>query len=74
MAHNELLVDVLRRDTNFVKMLLGDMTDADLIQRPVPNANNALWQLGHLIGTEAWMVNTAAGKTIIELPAGRNES
>ena len=31
---------------------------------------NGLWQIGQLIAAEAMMVNTSAGKTIIELPAG----
>ena len=70
MAQNELLVDVLRRDTGFLKMMLADLTDADLIQRPVPSANNGLWQLGQLVAAEAQMVNACAGRTISELPAG----
>ncbi len=67
---NELLVSALRNGNAMLKMTLADMTDADLIQRPVPNANNALWQLGHFISAEANMVNGCAGKTISELPAG----
>jgi len=70
MTQNNVAVDALRGDVGFVKMTLGDMTDADLMQRPVPGANNAIWQLGHLIAAEASMVNGAAGKTVIELPAG----
>lgn len=67
---NELIVSVLKNDPEFLKMTMADMTDAELIQRPVPNANNGLWQLGHLIASEAFMVNLCAGRTIIELPAG----
>jgi len=70
MSQNNVAVDGLRGDIGFLNMTLGDMTDADLIQRPVPNANNALWQLGHLIAAEASMVNGAAGRTVVELPAG----
>jgi hypothetical protein len=73
MAQNELLVDVLRRDLGFLKMTVADMSDADLAQRPTPKANNALWQLGHLIASEAGIVNQCAGKTVIELPAGFKE-
>jgi hypothetical protein len=53
-----------------VNMTLADMTDAELLQRPVPGANNGLWQLGHLISAEANMINGVAGKPINELPAG----
>ena len=70
MPLNELLVDVLRKDIGLFQMTVADMTDADLLQRPVPGSNNALWQLGHVIKAEAGMVNQAAGKTLIELPAG----
>ena len=73
MPQNELLVDVLRRDLGFLKMTLGDMSDAELLQRPVPSANNGLWQLGQLVASEAMMVNESAGKTVIELPAGFSE-
>lgn len=73
MAQNELLVDVLRRDIGFLKMTIGDMTDADLLQRPVPAANNGLWQIGQVVAAEAMMVNACAGKTVIELPAGFSE-
>lgn len=70
MSQNNVAVDGLRGDIGFLNMTIGDLTDAELIQRPVPKANNALWQLGHLIVAEASMVNGAAGKTVIELPAG----
>ena len=67
---NELLVSALRNGNGMLKMTLADMSDADLLQRPVPTANNALWQLGHFITAEANMVNGCAGRTISELPAG----
>lgn len=70
MAQNELLADVLRGNLGMLKMTVADMSDEELRQRPVPAANNGLWQLGHLIVAEAWMVNLCAGKTVIELPAG----
>lgn len=70
MSQNNVVVDVLRGGIGFLNMTLGDMTDADLLQRPVPGANNAIWQLGHLIAAETSMVNAAAGKTVIELPSG----
>jgi hypothetical protein len=70
MSQNDLLVDVLRRNLAMLQSTVADMTDADLIQRPVPGANNGLWQLGHLINSESRLVNGGAGKTVIELPAG----
>jgi DinB superfamily len=73
MTTNEVIIENLRNGLGLLKSLTSDLSDADLIQRPVPAANNALWQIGHLIGAEAWMVNHSAGSTIIELPAGFTE-
>jgi len=70
MPQNELLSDVLRRDVGFLQMTVSDMSDGELAQRPVPGANTALWQLGHLITADAHMVNACAGRTVVELPAG----
>ena len=70
MPQNDLLVDVLRRDLGFLKMTIQDMSDADLLQRPVPNANNGLWQIGQLVAAEAHMINECVGRSVIELPAG----
>src|SRR5271170_4518539 len=70
MSQNDLLIDTLHRNLGMLNMTLADMTDAELLQRPVPGANNGLWQLGHLISAEANMINGCAGKTINELPAG----
>ena len=51
------------------KMHLADLSDADLMQRPVAGANHANWQIGHLIVAETGMC-TKAGATMAELPAG----
>ncbi len=67
---NQLLVEALRNGNGMLKMTLADMTDADLAQRPVPNANTGLWQLGHLISSEAHILNACACKTLVELPSG----
>jgi uncharacterized damage-inducible protein DinB len=70
MGQNQILVDVLQQNLGLVQMTVADMTDAELVQRPVPKANNGLWQLGHLAASDARMVNGCAAKTVIELPAG----
>jgi hypothetical protein len=45
-------------------MSIADLTEAELIQRPVPEANHALWQLGHLVSSEAQHLSTVlAGVT-----------
>ena len=34
-----------------VPMYLGDLSDADLLVRPVPGANHIAWQIGHVISS-----------------------
>ncbi len=45
--------DVMRASIGRAKMvtdmLLGDLSDADLLVRPVPGSNHVAWQLGHVI-------------------------
>jgi hypothetical protein len=50
---------------------LSDLSDADLLVRPVPGANHIAWQLGHLIDAERHLLAAyfLAG-TYAELPAG----
>jgi uncharacterized damage-inducible protein DinB len=36
---------------------LSDLSDADLLVRPVPNANHIAWQLGHLIVAEPHLLS-----------------
>ena len=43
---------------------LADLTDADLLVRPVPGANHIAWQLGHLLISEHDMVVTSLGRHV----------
>ncbi len=52
---------------------LSDLSDAELMLRPVPGANHIAWQLGHLIGSEHQMMS-AAGFNMPDLPDGFAES
>ena len=70
MKQIELMADILASDAEFVKMTLGDFSDADMLARPVPAANHATWQLGHLIVSETSMVNGVTPGAMPELPAG----
>jgi uncharacterized damage-inducible protein DinB len=50
---------------------LKDLSDADLLIRPVLGANHIAWQLGHLITSERVLVTAELPKaTYPELPAG----
>src|SRR5260370_22700339 len=58
---------------HMVPMYLEDMSDADILLRPVPNANHIAWQLGHLIASECRLGQRLPGSTYPELPAGFSE-
>jgi hypothetical protein len=47
---------------------LQDLSDADLLTRPAPNANHTAWQLGHLINSEVGMLQMVPGASKVELP------
>jgi hypothetical protein len=54
---------------NLVGWYVGDLTDHELTVRPVPNANNIAWQLGHLIEGEVGLGSALPGATYPELPS-----
>lgn len=53
-----------------VQGYLGDLTDEDLMRRPVPNANHIAWQLGHLITSEHNLNNMVCPDSMPALPEG----
>jgi uncharacterized damage-inducible protein DinB len=67
--------DAIRSALNSTQRLLewyvSDLSDADLLVRPVPNANHIAWQLGHVIAAEPFLVRTELpGAAYPDLPAG----
>jgi hypothetical protein len=69
MTPIELLADSLRGNVDMLKATLADFSDQDMLVRPVPSANHALWQLGHLAVTEAWMLEHLTGNDAVPPPA-----
>ncbi len=51
---------------------LADLSDAELLVRPVAGMNTIAWQLGHLIASECKMLRSV-GASMPELPAGFEE-
>jgi hypothetical protein len=70
MTINDLLVDQLEQNLGMVQMTLADFSDADMMVRPAPNANHAMWQLGHLCRAEVNLMNLVKPGSMPELPAG----
>ena len=57
----------------WVNTLLSDFSDADLMARPVPDANHIAWQLGHLINSEVGLVSMAVPDAPYAFPVGFKE-
>lgn len=53
-----------------LKSYLGDLSDADLMQRPGPGCNHLAWQLGHLVSSECGLLEGIQPGTAPELPEG----
>jgi hypothetical protein len=49
---------------------LSDLSDTDLLVRPVEGANHIAWQIGHLIVAERNLAKHLPGAQYPELPAG----
>ena len=61
----------LRSTQHLVTWFLGDLSDADLLVRPVEGANHIAWQMGHLIQAERRMICAELpGAGYPDLPAG----
>ncbi len=72
-------IDVLRASLGtskfMIEWVISDLSDADLLVRPVPEANHFAWQLGHLIESERSMLLEQCPSAVMpELPAGFAEA
>jgi hypothetical protein len=72
MHASEAIATALKSTQGMMNDYLKDLSDADLLVRPVPGANHIAWQLGHLIEAECGMGAVTGGK-YPELPAGFKE-
>jgi len=70
MNANTAIQTALRSTQHVLTMYLSDLSDADLVVRPVPTANHIAWQLGHVISSEGSLGGLIPGAKFPELPAG----
>jgi hypothetical protein len=67
----DAIKSALNSTQNMLEMFVSDLSDADLLVRPVPNANHIAWQLGHLISSEPGIVHMELPDVAYpNLPAG----
>jgi uncharacterized damage-inducible protein DinB len=70
MNGKEAIQHALRSSQKLFNWYLSDLSDADLLVRPVSNANHIAWQLGHLISAELMFGKQLNGAIYPPLPAG----
>ena len=70
MQAREAIRSSIEMSGSISQMYLGDLSDADLVLRPVPGMNHIAWQLGHLIQSEHEMVEKTVPGSMPALPAG----
>jgi DinB superfamily len=71
MNAQDAITVALKSTQNLLSTYLSDLSDADLLVRPVPGANHIAWQIGHLIGAEHYLASeNVPGVKYPPLPAG----
>jgi len=69
MTSNDVIRNTMNQAHFILQSYVADLTDADLLVRPVPGANHIAWQLGHVIASEHDMA-AACGYDMPALPDG----
>jgi uncharacterized damage-inducible protein DinB len=70
MDAREALKQTLRTTNMVVASYLSDLSDADLLVRPGVGCNHIAWQLGHLIQSNAGILDSVAPGAAPALPEG----
>ena len=70
MQAKEIIKQTLNSSQDILGMLLTDLTDLELMVRPVPAANHIAWQLGHLVCAEIQILEKELPRAVYpQLPA-----
>ncbi len=70
MHAKDVILNSLGSSDMITKAYLSDLSDADLMVRPVAGMNHLAWQLGHLISVEHKVVEEIAPGSCPALPEG----
>jgi hypothetical protein len=74
MQAKDLIRTSMDLSDNVVNKYLDDLSDADLMRRPVDGMNHIAWQLGHLISAERMFVEAVRPGSSPALPEGFDEA
>ena len=74
MAQAEWIANCLASNLEMLKHHLAEFSDAEMMVRPVPGANHAAWQVGHLIALEAMLCGMYAPAKAPAMPADAKQT
>ena len=74
MTSKTILIESLQMSDHVIKGYIGDLEDADLLIHPVVGQHNIAWQIGHLICSEAGMLDGVRPGSSPALPEGFKEA
>jgi uncharacterized damage-inducible protein DinB len=74
MTAKELILRAFEASRGQAKMFLADLSDTDLLVRPVPGANHIAWQFGHVLCSELRFIRAISGGPGPTLPVGFEEA
>lgn len=70
MTAKDAIKSVFKSNFYVLNQYISDLSDAEMLIRPVPGANHAAWQVGHLITAEINLLSSVPGGSPLELPSG----
>jgi uncharacterized damage-inducible protein DinB len=70
MKAHDAIRHTLNSSTKVMLSYLEDLSDAEIMIRPVDGANHIAWQLGHLITAESYFLEAVKSGASPKLPAG----
>ena len=69
MNGRDSIKESMKFSLSVLKSYFSDLSDADLLKRPGQGCNHLAWQLGHLIASEASLLEMVAPGSASKLPA-----
>jgi len=67
----QAIQSTLESNKGILNWYVGDFTDAEMFVRPIPEANHAAWQIGHIILGDVYLIKEELPEAVYpELPAG----
>lgn len=68
MRAHDVIIQILNTARFVTATYLNDLSDDDLLVRPVPDAHHIAWQLGHLLCSECAMIEGVRAGVAPQLP------